>query len=229
MSSNFDKLYNMVVERAESTIRESANKVVYGLNPEFDPSGLTGFDKLAANFVEEKPATSDEIIDVIQRNSEDPENRNAALDVFKNLVDSNILVPTSPTEPETAEDGEPDAAALEKEPEVEVEPTAPVVASTDEEEDEEDDSTPVPAADKDEEDTFAAPEVTSGIENTANTDEEDVDDDTPASVLLKREQEKKQKKRAQLSNLVKYMFQKRGKSPEEADAYLQQAAAKGLV
>lgn len=235
MPSKFDNLCSLIVENTNKTIRE-ANDTTYGLNPEYNSSGLTGFDKLAADFVEARPATANEIVDIIRQNSENPDDRNAAQEIIRNLIDSGILVPAE-AEPQGGEaEAEPDAAALAQEPEVEVEPAAvvqPPQAPEEEVDGTEDDATavPTPAADSDEENTFARPEVTSGIENTAGGDDELNDDldDAPVGDLVKKEQANKAKKSQQLSNMMRYLFQKRGKSPEAAEQYIQNAKAKGLI
>jgi hypothetical protein len=237
--SKFDQLCNLVIERAEASINEAQGPVYYGLNPEFDSSKLTGFDQLVANFLETNPATADEIVDVIARNSEDPENRSAAQEVFRNLVDSNIVVTSAPPQPEGEEapEGEPDAAALEQEPEVDVnEPVTPPPAAEEEEEGEEEQSAPVPPPEEDEADTFepAAAPVKSRVADVApEADEvpgdEDELDDTPTSQLVANERQKALRKRQQMEGLIRYLHQKRGKTPEEAQAYIDRLAAEGKL
>lgn len=238
--STFDRLCNLVIERAESHLTEAQNTVYYGLNPEFDSSKLTGFDQLVANFLETKPATADEIVDVVQRNSEDPDNRNGAIEALRNLIDGKVIIPTTaPTAGGTEEtEGEPDAAALQQEPEVDV--TAPVVPpQAEEEDDEEQGSTTagaVPPPEEDEADTFEPPTVAkNNIQDIAPPADElddelgDENDDTPTSELVKRENAKSARKQQQMSNLVRYIYQKRGKTPEEAEAHLQQLRASGKL
>ncbi len=239
--SKFDQLSTLGIARAETTLLEAQGPTYYGLNPEFDSSKLTGFDQLVANFVETKAATADEIVDVIQRNSENPDDRTAALEVFRNIIDSNIVVPSAPPEAGNSEEAEsePDEAALAQEPEVKVDPTEPVVPATaDEEEDEEEKSTTagaVPPPEEDEADTFepAAQAKSRVADVSPEADElEDGDedlDDTPTSELVKKDKAARLKKQQQAKGLVHYLFSKRGKSPEEADAYFNQLAAQGKV
>lgn len=234
--SKFEQLCSFVVERAETAINEAQGNVYYGLNPEFDSSKLTGFDQVVANFLETKPATADEIVDVIQRNSEDPTNRTAAIEILRNLVDANVITPNAtPNAVEGEPEGEPDPVALAKEPEVDVtEPVAAPVAPEDEEE--ETTGSAIPPPEEDESDTFEPAAVgNSRIEKIAppadddlNVGDEDDLDDTPTSELVRKDKQKMLKKQQQMANLVRYVYQKRGKSPEEAQAQinrLQQKAA----
>ena len=232
MASKFDDLCTLVVERAESGLSNGTQ--TYGLNPEFDSSALTGYDKLAANFVEAKPATADEIINVIASNSDEPDNKQAAQAVFTNLIDSNVLIPAAASEEEASE-GEPAAAELEKEPEVAVEEPAVAVAQVageEEGQEEKDEGSALPPPEEDEAATDQALGMKNRVQDVspeADSDEGDEDDDTPASVLLKREKEKTERLKQQKANLVRYLFKKRGKSPEEAEQYISHLAAKGLA
>lgn len=230
MASKFDEFASLVVERAESTTPKTGT--TYGLNPEFDSAALTGFDRLAANFVEEKPATAEEIINVIKANGDDG-NEESAISIFRNLIDSKILIPKS-SEEETEVEGEPAAAELEKEPEVAVEDPAAAVQSVtavDDVGEEEEEGSAVPPPEEDEADTFQQPEVKSRVADISPEEPEieDDNDDTPASVLLKKEQQKQARMKDQARKLVNYIWAKRGKSPEEAAKYLEHLKAKGLA
>lgn len=224
MISKFDQLCDMVIESAETAIKNSQDKTYYSLSPEYDSSKLTGFDQLVANFLDSKTATADEIVDIIQRNSEHPDDRGPAQEVFRNLVDSNIVVQSVAPDSDE-EEKEPDASTLAKEPEVDLkEPIAPPPT---EEEEEKDEASAVPPPEEDEGDTFEPAAIAksrvaavSPEAEDLEDDDEDYKDDRPVADLVKAEKENNIKKDKQSDGLIRYMYAKQGKSPEDAEAYI---------
>ena len=71
MNSKFTSLCNLVLENMERTLRENAAEPVYAVPANIDRDGLTGVQKVIADFTDTKPATVDEIIDIVR--NENPE------------------------------------------------------------------------------------------------------------------------------------------------------------
>ncbi|MCZ2337659.1 MAG: hypothetical protein LC127_05540, partial [Chitinophagales bacterium] len=103
--SKFDTLCNLIIERADASIADAKPVTVYKLNPEYNSAELTGVDRLVANFVEDVPATANDIIDVIVRNSDDTEDITSAKELFSNLLDANVI--TVATDDDTSTEDEP--------------------------------------------------------------------------------------------------------------------------
>ena len=228
--SKFDTLCNLIIERADAAIADTKPATVYKLNPEYNSAELTGVDRLVANFVEDVPATAEDIIDVIIRNSEGNEDITSAQELFSNLVDSNLI---TATDDNTTDDNEPSDADISITGDDDIDVNAPIVIppeeTGEEEEEEEEDGSSVPPPEMDEADTFDTDTTKSRVEDISPdaetvTDEEDIDD-TPVSELISKDK----KKRDQMTKLIKHIYSKRGKSPEEAQAHIDRLISQNKI
>lgn len=231
--SRFDNLINTILEQAGLAEASTPSPVQYTLNPEVDSSKLsTSYDQAIANFLETKPATVEEIKEIITRSLADSNDESTTPeDIFRELVDKNIIVPASTEAP--IEDNEPDANDLAKEPEVDVNEPVTVPPEAEEEDDGIDgkDSS-VPPPEEDEADTFNDTPVKGHLDDFSDIDNinhEDEDDDTPTSELIKKDSEKQAKKQDQLKKLTRFLFKKRGKTEQEADEYFDRLNKAGKI
>lgn len=230
--SKFDTLCNLIIERADAAIADTKPVTVYKLNPEYNSAELTGVDRLVANFIEDVPATADDIIDVIVRNSDDSddiEDVAAAKEAFSNLLDANVI--TVATDDNTIDDGPNDSEISNTTDDVDV--NSPIVIppeSGDEDDKDEDEGSSLPPPEEDESDTFDTDKTKSRVEDISPeaetiSDEADEDDDTPTSELLG----KAKQKRDQMVKLIKHIYSKRGKSPEEAQAHIDRLISQNKI
>ena len=224
--SKFDTLCNLIIERADASIADAKPVTVYKLNPEYNSAELTGVDRLVANFVEDVPATANDIIDVIVRNSDDTEDITSAKELFSNLLDANVI--TVATDDTSTED-EPSDSEISNTDDEDV--NAPIVIppeSSDEDDEDEDEGSSVPPPEEDESDTFDANSTKSRVEDIspeAETISDEEDDDIPTSELIS----KASKKRDQMVKLIKHIYSKRGKSPEEAQAHIDRLISQNKI
>ena len=225
--SKFDTLCNLIIERADASIADAKPVTVYKLNPEYNSAELTGVDRLVANFVEDVPATANDIIDVIVRNSDDTEDITSAKELFSNLLDANVI--TVATDDTSTED-EPSDSEISNTDDEDV--NAPIVMppeSSDEDDEDEDEGSSVPPPEEDESDTFDANNTKSRVEDISpeaeTISDEEEDDDIPTSELIS----KASKKRDQMVKLIKHIYSKRGKSPEEAQAHIDRLISQNKI
>ena len=224
--SKFDTLCNLIIERADASIADAKPVTVYKLNPEYNSAELTGVDRLVANFVEDVPATANDIIDVIVRNSDDTEDITSAKELFSNLLDANVI--TVATDDTSTED-EPSDSEISSTDDEDV--NAPIVIppeSSDEDDEDEDEGSSVPPPEEDESDTFDTNSTKSRVEDIspeAETISDEEDDDIPTSELIS----KASKKRDQMVKLIKHIYSKRGKSPEEAQAHIDRLISQNKI
>lgn len=224
--SKFDTLCNLIIERADASIADAKPVTVYKLNPEYNSAELTGVDRLVANFVEDVPATANDIIDVIVRNSDDTEDITSAKELFSNLLDANVI--TVATDDTSTED-EPSDSEISNTDDEDV--NAPIVIppeSSDEDDEDEDEGSSVPPPEEDESDTFDANNTKSRVEDIspeAETISDEEEDDIPTSELIS----KASKKRDQMVKLIKHIYSKRGKSPEEAQAHIDRLISQNKI
>lgn len=224
--SKFDTLCNLIIERADASIADAKPVTVYKLNPEYNSAELTGVDRLVANFVEDVPATANDIIDVIVRNSDDTEDITSAKELFSNLLDANVI--TVATDDTSTED-EPSDSEISSTDDEDV--NAPIVIppeSSDEDDEDEDEGSSVPPPEEDESDTFDANSTKSRVEDIspeAETISDEEEDDIPTSELIS----KASKKRDQMVKLIKHIYSKRGKSPEEAQAHIDRLISQNKI
>lgn len=224
--SKFDTLCNLIIERADASIADAKPVTVYKLNPEYNSAELTGVDRLVANFVEDVPATANDIIDVIVRNSDDTEDITSAKELFSNLLDANVI--TVATDDTSTED-EPSDSEISNTDDEDV--NAPIVIppeSSDEDDEDEDEGSSVPPPEEDESDTFDANNIKSRVEDIspeAETISDEEEDDIPTSELIS----KASKKRDQMVKLIKHIYSKRGKSPEEAQAHIDRLISQNKI
>lgn len=224
--SKFDTLCNLIIERADASIADAKPVTVYKLNPEYNSAELTGVDRLVANFVEDVPATANDIIDVIVRNSDDTEDITSAKELFSNLLDANVI--TVATDDTSTED-EPSDSEISNTDDEDV--NAPIVMppeSSDEDDEDEDEGSSVPPPEEDESDTFDANNTKSRVEDIspeAETISDEDEDDIPTSELIS----KASKKRDQMVKLIKHIYSKRGKSPEEAQAHIDRLISQNKI
>lgn len=224
--SKFDTLCNLIIERADAAIADTKPVTVYKLNPEYNSAELTGVDRLVANFIEDVPATADDIIDVIVRNSDDIEDVAAAKEAFSNLLDANVI--TVATDDTSTED-EPSDSEISNTDDEDV--NTPIVIppeSSDEDDEDEDEGSSVPPPEEDESDTFDANNTKSRVEDIspeAETISDEEEDDIPTSELIS----KASKKRDQMVKLIKHIYSKRGKSPEEAQAHIDRLISQNKI
>jgi len=226
--SKFDTLCNLIIERADASIADAKPVTVYKLNPEYNSAELTGVDRLVANFVEDVPATANDIIDVIVRNSDDTEDITSAKELFSNLLDANVI--TVATDDDTSTEDEPSDSEISDTDDEDV--NAPIVIppeSSDEDDEDEDEGSSVPPPEEDESDTFDANNTKSRIEDISpeaeTISDEEEDDDIPTSELIS----KASKKRDQMVKLIKHIYSKRGKSPEEAQAHIDRLISQNKI
>lgn len=224
--SKFDTLCNLIIERADASIADAKPVTVYKLNPEYNSAELTGVDRLVANFVEDVPATANDIIDVIVRNSDDTEDITSAKELFSNLLDANVI--TVATDDTSTED-EPSDSEISNTDDEDV--NAPIIIppeSSDEDDEDEDEGSSVPPPEEDESDTFDANNTKSRVEDIspeAETISDEEEDDIPTSELIS----KASKKRDQMVKLIKHIYSKRGKSPEEAQAHIDRLISQNKI
>lgn len=224
--SKFDTLCNLIIERADASIADAKPVTVYKLNPEYNSAELTGVDRLVANFVEDVPATANDIIDVIVRNSDDTEDITSAKELFSNLLDANVI--TVATDDTSTEDEPSDSEISDTDDE---DVNAPIVIppeSSDEDDEDEDEGSSVPPPEEDESDTFDANNTKSRVEDIspeAETISDEEEDDIPTSELIS----KASKKRDQMVKLIKHIYSKRGKSPEEAQAHIDRLISQNKI
>lgn len=224
--SKFDTLCNLIIERADASIADAKPVTVYKLNPEYNSAELTGVDRLVANFVEDVPATANDIIDVIVRNSDDTEDITSAKELFSNLLDANVI--TVATDDTSTED-EPSDSEISNTDDEDV--NAPIVIppeSSDEDDEDEDEGSSIPPPEEDESDTFDANNTKSRVEDIspeAETISDEDEDDIPTSELIS----KASKKRDQMVKLIKHIYSKRGKSPEEAQAHIDRLISQNKI
>lgn len=224
--SKFDTLCNLIIERADASIADAKPVTVYKLNPEYNSAELTGVDRLVANFVEDVPATANDIIDVIVRNSDDTEDITSAKELFSNLLDANVI--TVATDDTSTED-EPSDSEISSTDDEDVD--APIVIppeSSDEDDEDEDEGSSVPPPEEDESDTFDTNSTKSRVEDIspeAETISDEEEDDIPTSELIS----KASKKRDQMVKLIKHIYSKRGKSPEEAQAHIDRLISQNKI
>lgn len=224
--SKFDTLCNLIIERADASIADAKPVTVYKLNPEYNSAELTGVDRLVANFVEDVPATANDIIDVIVRNSDDTEDITSAKELFSNLLDANVI--TVATDDTSTED-EPSDSEISSTDDEDV--NAPIVIppeSSDEDDEDEDEGSSVPPPEEDESDTFDTNSTKSRVEDIspeAETISDEEEDDIPTSELIS----KASKKRDQMVKLIKHIYSKRGKSPEEAQAHIDRLISQNKI
>ncbi len=224
--SKFDTLCNLIIERADASIADAKPVTVYKLNPEYNSAELTGVDRLVANFVEDVPATANDIIDVIVRNSDDTEDITSAKELFSNLLDANVI--TVATDDTSTED-EPSDSEISNTDDEDV--NAPIVIppeSSDEDDEDEDEGSSVPPPEEDESDTFDANNTKSRLEDIspeAETISDEEEDDIPTSELIS----KASKKRDQMVKLIKHIYSKHGKSPEEAQAHIDRLISQNKI
>lgn len=225
--SKFDTLCNLIIERADASIADAKPVTVYKLNPEYNSAELTGVDRLVANFVEDVPATANDIIDVIVRNSDDTEDITSAKELFSNLLDANVI--TVATDDTSTED-EPSDSEISSTDDEDV--NAPIVIppeSSDEDDEDEDEGSSVPPPEEDESDTFDTNSTKSRVEDISpeaeTISDEEEDDDIPTSELIS----KASKKRDQMVKLIKHIYSKRGKSPEEAQAHIDRLISQNKI
>ena len=226
--SKFDTLCNLIIERADASIADAKPVTVYKLNPEYNSAELTGVDRLVANFVEDVPATANDIIDVIVRNSDDTEDITSAKELFSNLLDANVI--TVATDDDTSTEDEPSDSEISDTDDEDV--NAPIVIppeSSDDDDEDEDEGSSVPPPEEDESDTFDANNTKSRIEDISpeaeTISDEEEDDDIPTSELIS----KASKKRDQMVKLIKHIYSKRGKSPEEAQAHIDRLISQNKI
>lgn len=225
--SKFDTLCNLIIERADASIADAKPVTVYKLNPEYNSAELTGVDRLVANFVEDVPATANDIIDVIVRNSDGTEDITSAKELFSNLLDANVI--TVATDDDTSTEDEPSDSEISDTDDEDV--NAPIVIppeSSDEDDEDEDEGSSVPPPEEDESDTFDANNIKSRIEDIspeAETISDEEEDDIPTSELIS----KASKKRDQMVKLIKHIYSKRGKSPEEAQAHIDRLISQNKI
>lgn len=225
--SKFDTLCNLIIERADASIADAKPVTVYKLNPEYNSAELTGVDRLVANFVEDVPATANDIIDVIVRNSDGTEDITSAKELFSNLLDANVI--TVATDDDTSTEDEPSDSEISDTDDEDV--NAPIVIppeSSDEDDEDEDEGSSVPPPEEDESDTFDANNTKSRIEDIspeAETISDEEEDDIPTSELIS----KASKKRDQMVKLIKHIYSKRGKSPEEAQAHIDRLISQNKI
>ncbi len=226
--SKFDTLCNLIIERADASIADAKPVTVYKLNPEYNSAELTGVDRLVANFVEDVPATANDIIDVIVRNSDGTEDITSAKELFSNLLDANVI--TVATDDDTSTEDEPSDSEISDTDDEDV--NAPIVIppeSSDEDDEDEDEGSSVPPPEEDESDTFDANNTKSRIEDISpeaeTISDEEEDDDIPTSELIS----KASKKRDQMVKLIKHIYSKRGKSPEEAQAHIDRLISQNKI
>lgn len=224
--SKFDTLCNLIIERADASIADAKPVTVYKLNPEYNSAELTGVDRLVANFVEDVPATANDIIDVIVRNSDDTEDITSAKELFSNLLDANVI--TVATDDTSTED-EPSDSEISSTDDVDVnDPIVIPPESSDEDDEDEDEGSSVPPPEEDESDTFDANSTKSRVEDIspeAETISDEEEDDIPTSELIS----KASKKRDQMVKLIKHIYSKRGKSPEEAQAHIDRLISQNKI
>lgn len=225
--SKFDTLCNLIIERADAAIADAKPVTLYKLNPEYNSAELTGVDRLVANFVEDVPATANDIIDVIVRNSDDTEDITSAKELFSNLLDANVI--TVATDDTSIED-EPSDSEISSTDDEDVD--APIVIppeSSDEDDEDEDEGSSVPPPEEDESDTFDTNSTKSRVEDISpeaeTISDEEEDDDIPTSELIS----KASKKRDQMVKLIKHIYSKRGKSPEEAQAHIDRLISQNKI
>lgn len=224
--SKFDTLCNLIIERADAAIADAKPVTLYKLNPEYNSAELTGVDRLVANFVEDVPATANDIIDVIVRNSDDTEDITSAKELFSNLLDANVI--TVATDDTSIED-EPSDSEISSTDDEDVD--APIVIppeSSDEDDEDEDEGSSVPPPEEDESDTFDTNSTKSRVEDIspeAETISDEEEDDIPTSELIS----KASKKRDQMVKLIKHIYSKRGKSPEEAQAHIDRLISQNKI
>ena len=224
--SKFDTLCNLIIERADASIADAKPVTVYKLNPEYNSAELTGVDRLVANFVEDVPATANDIIDVIVRNSDDTEDITSAKELFSNLLDANVIIVATD---DTSTEDEPSDSEISDTDDEDV--NAPIVIppeSSDEDDEDEDEGSSVPPPEEDESDTFDTNNIKSRVEDIspeAETISDEEEDDIPTSELIS----KASKKRDQMVKLIKHIYSKRGKSPEEAQAHIDRLISQNKI
>jgi hypothetical protein len=232
MISKFTDLCNLVLENVERTLKENAEEPVYAVPAEVDRDSLSGIARLVADFTDVKPATVDEIIEMIKNNVEGATDE-TAVDAIQQLVDTDTIKPVEPSIASDEEQGpsEGDIVTTVEEPVVD---PAEVVASASEEEEEQESaplvpSTPVASAEPevadetDEENTFASKPVRgaiSGGEEEEDMLDDDDEDDTPTSELLKRERMGQDNKAKARDKALRYILKQRGKSDAEIEQFL---------
>lgn len=223
-SPKFNQFCESVLDKASETVIEARGKTFYMVAPTVEREGLIGYENLVANFTDEKPATAEEIIDVIQRNSEEPDNHKAAVDVFRELIDSNFLSAEVEKTPGEFEN-EPKPEELKDEPEV-VDKKEEIETGDEEEKEE---GSPLPPPEEDEADTFERDNEEPSVLGKDESESEEEEDDIPASTLLKKEREKKTQRSSQMVKMITNLLKRRGKSDEEIGNYLNHYQTKGLV